>query len=174
MKLLFTSLLILVTITCFAQPIEFKGIIKVDSSKGTVTKDELFDRASQWVAMNYNSANNVTQYSDKSAGTLIVKAVFDYLQFGVLAEQTHYVNYTLKLSFKDNRVKYEVVDFYDKQMYGEVTMQVPVPSRVNTKGAKKYHQKHWSGMQLKCLEYGDMIVAQLKSSLEIPSQKNDW
>lgn len=41
----------------------------------TLKKDDIFSRINKWIALNYNSANNVIQMSDKQAGTIVVKGI---------------------------------------------------------------------------------------------------
>jgi hypothetical protein len=66
-----------------------------------LTKDEAFNRAMNWVAVNYVSANTVVQLKDKEAGVIVVKAVAPF----VVITSTRYVNYTMQIKVKDNKSK---------------------------------------------------------------------
>ena len=66
-KLLLIFGMIVFTFSMNAQVFEVEG----------KSKDEIHSIINQWVAENYNSANNVIQMNDKEAGTIIVKGVTD-------------------------------------------------------------------------------------------------
>ena len=65
-------------------------------------KTELFKRTNNWIARNYNSANDVIQLSDPEAGQIICRGIsggtFD-LGF------TRYVSYTMVIDIKDERMR---------------------------------------------------------------------
>jgi len=71
-----------------------------------LTKDQLFDLALEWVALNYTSAQDVIQYSNKEKGKIICKGVFSTNLFFKSGWLTH----TLTLDFKKGRVRYTFSD----------------------------------------------------------------
>jgi hypothetical protein len=111
MKLLLASLLVMSVTVGSAQDnvTRYSGVVQVDSSK---SKDILFSRAKQWIAENYNSAKTVVQNEDKEAGTITLKAGFPYMQVVPLAKFDAFMHYSMTLSFKDGRFKYDVSNFY--------------------------------------------------------------
>lgn len=74
-------------------------IIKVDS----LSKEQIHNKAKEWVVLNYTSANDVIQLDSKDK--LIVKGVLkvNYFQF------EHIYKHTLIISFKENRFKIELI-----------------------------------------------------------------
>ena len=54
-----------------------------------ITKDELYNKALSWVAINYNSANDVVQLKDKAEGRIICKGTGSF--FSMLYNR--YFNY---------------------------------------------------------------------------------
>ena len=55
-------------------PLKFEQVFNYDGK----TKDEIFSKTMLWVAEKYNSANDVVQLSDKDAGNIIVKAMYNH------------------------------------------------------------------------------------------------
>lgn len=80
----------------------YRGVVKVDS----VSAGDLFERASQWIAKAYRSANAVIQYSNKEEGKIIAKGTWmEYSMLGMILE------HTLTLEVKDGRLRYTFGDF---------------------------------------------------------------
>lgn len=75
-----------------------------------VSSDELFSRATAWVATAYKSANDVIQMSDRAGGKLIVKGLESHT-FGGLAPFTYYVRHSVTIEVKDGRYRYTISDF---------------------------------------------------------------
>ncbi|MDV7187923.1 DUF4468 domain-containing protein [Lutibacter sp. TH_r2] len=74
-------------------------IIKVDS----LSKEQIYKRSKEWIALNYKSANDVIQFD--TTDKIIVKGIFKipYLTY------EHTYNHSLIVSFKENRYKIEMV-----------------------------------------------------------------
>jgi hypothetical protein len=84
---------------------QFKSVqvIKVEN----LNKNQLFDKATEWIALTYNSAQDVIQYSNKESGKIICKGAFPtnlFLKSGS-------INHTLTLEFKDGRYKQTYSNF---------------------------------------------------------------
>jgi len=73
-KLLFT-LALLISIVGYAQDSTLTSSISYVNKAEGKTKSEIFSLLSKWVALNYNSANNVVQLNDIEGGNIIVKGV---------------------------------------------------------------------------------------------------
>jgi hypothetical protein len=72
-------------------------------------KSDAFVRVHEWIAKNFNSANDVIQMQDKEAGTVIVKAIYPYMQdFGAMTLPVN-VQYTLSVYVKDKKIKTEFI-----------------------------------------------------------------
>jgi hypothetical protein len=102
-KLLILSILLTNTFA-FSQTINndkngYYEIIEVDS----LSKEQIYNRSKEWIALNYKSANDVIQFDTKDQ--IIVKGVFKipYLTY----EYTY--NHSLIMYFKENRFKVEMI-----------------------------------------------------------------
>lgn len=89
-----------------------------------ISKDEIFERAIKWIALNFKSAKQVIDYQDKSAGSIIAKGVLP----DVNLEGRHVdVSFTLSIDVKEYKARYiftnvlalynnnELKDLRDKQ-----------------------------------------------------------
>lgn len=102
-KLLILSILLTNTFA-FSQTINndengYYEIIEVDS----LSKEQIYNRSKEWIALNYKSANDVIQFDTEDQ--IIVKGVFKmpYLTY----EYTY--NHSLIMYFKENRFKVEMI-----------------------------------------------------------------
>jgi len=102
-KLLILSILLTNTFA-FSQTINndkngYYEIIEVDS----LSKEQIYNRSKEWIALNYKSANDVIQFDTEDK--IIVKGVFKmpYLTY------EHTYNHSLIISFKENRFKVEMI-----------------------------------------------------------------
>jgi hypothetical protein len=145
----------------------FMGIVKVDS----VSKDELYNRASTWFAKSFNSAQNVLQKNDRVDGVLIGRALFLHYMKGLLGENIqpgNAINYTISVYTKDGRYKYEITDFiYDNSPYGS--------SEIRTTKPNFQTKKYWNNVKQHCLDEANLLISSLKEEMNKPvSSKNDW
>jgi hypothetical protein len=79
------------------------GIVPIDS----ISKDNLYSRSLEWITLNYKSAKDVIQLSNKEDGKIICKGTFPvslYLKEG-------WIEHTLTLDFKDNKFRYTYSSF---------------------------------------------------------------
>ena len=69
------------------------------------TKSEIFSKVSKWIALNYNSANDVVQLSDVEGGNIIVQAKTTTITYfkGVAAPSDW--DYSLSVSVREGRYK---------------------------------------------------------------------
>jgi len=79
------------------------AVVQIDST----SKDMLFTRAVEWVSLNYKSAKDVIQLSDKESGKLICKGSFPTSLF----MKEGWIEHTMILEFKDNRFRYTFTNF---------------------------------------------------------------
>ena len=117
---IFGFLLVLMTsLNCYAQEytLEEKTIIGVFDTEGK-TKAEIFSSINKWIALNYNSAQNVVQLNDKESGNIIVKGINEAVYKNVMKElypKNKYMqeyssvkfNHTVEINIKDN--KYRII-----------------------------------------------------------------
>jgi coenzyme F420-reducing hydrogenase gamma subunit len=64
-----------------------------------------FSIAENWIAKNYNSANNVIQQKDKDNGIIVVKGLTPFTISDGLVSENRNVNYTMEIRVKDNKSK---------------------------------------------------------------------
>ena len=76
----------------------YEDVVTIDGKNS----DELYVAIKKWIALNYNSANNVIQLDDKENHTLIVKGNFQTSLFGKKGWYSH----TINIVTRDNRFKY--------------------------------------------------------------------
>ena len=127
----------------------YRGIVKVDS----VGSSELFDRANEWIARSYRSANAVVQYSSKEDGKVVAKGNWPGL-FGA------YFEHILIIETKDGRLRYTYTDFVSVYNTG---MRSPLEK---TKGKK--------GMWKQFAENAQKSGASLVQSVLSASKSSDW
>jgi hypothetical protein len=108
-KLLFYLPVFIIFTTASAQePLSFSKVIETPNK----SKTELFIEVSDWFAVNYNSAQDVIQMSDKDAGIIIGKGAESYT-FGKTMYLCYdgFINYTVKVQLKEGRYKIEINNF---------------------------------------------------------------
>ncbi len=87
------------------KPLIFEQVIQVDG----VEKNILYDRIKKWIAISYVDANTVIKLDDKEIGELVVKGSIKYSRDKFInACATGYIDYTLQISVKDNKYKYQI------------------------------------------------------------------
>jgi hypothetical protein len=118
-------LLLLLPAVCYAQkdPIDtvqfnYTSVETVDSIPAKV----LQQRARVFVTENFKSAKDVIQLDDMEAGVIIVKGVIVPIVKTAFtgSMQAGYVNFMIKLQFKDGKYKYSFTDFIHEGNGGNV------------------------------------------------------
>ena len=99
------------------------------------TKNEIHVQANQWVAKNFKSANDVIQMNDKDAGKIIVKGGFEITTKFAGVMQNNIVYFLLDFSFKDNKYRYVMSDFYTIESSGK---QVNLTNEIPSSWPKKF------------------------------------
>lgn len=79
----------------------FSRVVEVEGA----SKDELFDRAMQFVALNYVNANEVVQYRDKDAGKIIIKGVVGVQHPETFVYEKVKFSYTEVIEVKDAKAR---------------------------------------------------------------------
>lgn len=92
----------------------YSNVITVDS----VSKDNLYIIARQWLVDNFKSSKAVIQVDDKEAGVIIGNYTFIVSkQESLFSSYSFIVSQTITLKFKDNRCKYEISNFSIKSPF---------------------------------------------------------
>lgn len=109
-NLIFIFCLLLNITVLYSQELRFEGVVTVDSTK---TKKELFNVAKVWLNETYKSGKAVIQMENEENGIILGKATIKYKPsfFVSSIPAEGYIDYTIKLSFKEGRYKYEFYNF---------------------------------------------------------------
>lgn len=111
--LILTVAMAIATLTVSAQSIELDATTgkyqtqSVEELSSELSKDELFDKAKQWIALNYKSADDVIQLADKENGKIICRGNFSTNLF----MKKGWIEHTMILDFKDGKMRYTFTDF---------------------------------------------------------------
>lgn len=101
---------------------EATQVVSMDS----ITANVLYERAMEWVALNYKSAKDVVRYANAEGRKIIVKGNFPIFMF--LKEG--WIQHTLTLEFKDGRYKYS---YNNMSYYSDGSGEVPLESSMISK-----------------------------------------
>lgn len=84
----------------------YQGVINVPGKDA----EELYATLREWVALTYNSANNVIQMDDPFSGKIITKGVYEYFYpqsaLGMVVQIVNHLNYSLVIDIKPERLRY--------------------------------------------------------------------
>jgi hypothetical protein len=71
----------------------------VDSASVRLTKNEIFNKANEWISTSYNSSKAITQLSNSETGRIILKPTIPVYSIG---SSIGHVNYTFIITCKDS------------------------------------------------------------------------
>ena len=164
-KILNLMAVILLSLPAYAEELSYSEVIEVEGK----TKTEIYNGLKQWVALNFRSANAVTQMDDPVNCILIVKGNFEY-EYGnfTMAAYTGWVSFTLKFQAKDGRFKVTMTDFVHENKKGnakDCSLGYITTAEKSGKGGlnKAGHDKAWKDIKKKCQNKFDGIVSSLRS-----------
>ena len=130
-------ILLMTSLNCVAQEytLEEKTITSVFEIEGKA-KAEIFSSINKWIALNYNSAQNVVQLNDKESGNIIVKGINEAVYKNVMKElypknkymqefSTVKFNHTVEINVKDNkfRIIYTLTDIITPESIGGYNLE---------------------------------------------------
>lgn len=165
----------------FALHIQAQDLLEVDTvfALPGISKETSFIKASEWIASKYNSANDAVQLSDKEAGIIICKGMFQHeygksMTYGNLWGNIYY---TLTIKFKDDRIKITVKDFKHETRLPGNMISVSLGA-VNTGdhpkwGKKKHVKEYWNDLKSTCTAYGYNIINGLYEFIT-NTDNDDW
>jgi hypothetical protein len=135
MKKLLTIMVLLSTFQCFAQSeeddpfmnpkpkagtgaddpayvdtikFEFTNVVPVDSG---IKQDELYSRAREWFAKNFNNSKYVLQMDDRTSGKLVGKGSIQVHDSYAINPDAGFVEFSINVYVKDGRYKYDLNNF---------------------------------------------------------------
>ena len=143
------------------EAVSYSKVVQVDSTD----KAKLFAMVHEWFASTYNSANDVIQMSDKEAGILVGKGAMTY-SYGKVSYVCYdgKVDYTIKVSVKDNRFKIELSNFIHSINPGngaQCNLGLITTAEVYTTSgmSKNYSNKAWVDIKEKINSYSNGVIS---------------
>lgn len=151
--------------------IHHEEIIKADS---TMSASQLYSKGIEWFATSYKNSKYVIQMQDKEAGIIVGKAGFTVSLpgKGLIPSTEEFVDYTIKLYFKDGRLKYQVSDFTPKSL-GTSLKDGKVIKWVSM--AKGHSIRYVENIQTACKKEGQVLGLMLKNYFDnLTKTKESW
>jgi len=125
------------------------------------TADELYDRAMTWVALRYNSANDVVQLRDKENHRIIVKG--NWQQAAYLGMATLFIHHTLQVETRDGRYRVS---------YGSFLVENAGSPGVLT--AFESNMAGGKGIRRKAGDRVRDMIADLHTAMQEQSTEDEW
>lgn len=142
--------------------LKFKQLYDID-----LKKDKIRKLANKWIAVNFKDANTVIKLDNED--NTILKGTFIVSERINDVSLVNLVDYTLDVSYKDNKYK---IEFYDLIMYPKTMKEIKKTVNANTETFEHYHklrsEKSIEENQInydKALKYRDSINSQITSYL---------
>jgi len=142
-ELLFLVFMLFFSVSYSQKPLCYSNVEKVENTSA----NELFTRASIWLAETYVNPKEVVQYSDKESHIIISKGAFLYQQSfpSYYIYSYGYVKYTMKFEFKEGKYKYTITDFIHDENSGK-GYSFGLITDANLCPNPKLWQKKWSNL----------------------------
>lgn len=134
----------------------YRRVVTVDSAKA----GQLYERAKQWMARDYQSADAVIQYDSKEEGKIIGRGYWG--TYAALGEQMEHI---LIIECRDGRVRYTFTDFV------KVTTDATLGKvRKNLESVKMFKKTEQESFAKEAARTGSELEKALKTQ---PSKKDD-
>jgi len=149
-----------------------QAIVKEVVEVPGATQAELFDRALAWINKFYPNPTGVIQSKNIETGEIVGKAQFRLQGKDKKGVETNdgFVGYTMTLSFKDGKFKYEITRIHWKQTsYWDI-------SKWMDKKAAEYDDVRYQSYLEQANKYFDNLKLELKKAVKTPpvKKKDDW
>lgn len=146
-------------IDSISKKVTYQEVVKVDGA----SKNELYARAREWFAKTFKSADDVLQMEDMANGKLIGKG----------CNYQSKVFYTVSVSVKDGRYRYEITDFYTRIPASQYSrgFDLTIEADLNSKYSKNKKGEYRLGTinHITHTKYaGENIVYSLKKAMLSP------
>lgn len=156
--------------------VSYTEIVYADS---TLKKKDLFKKAIEWVALNYNSANDVIQLKDEESGKIIVKGnmVVVINPMGFVFERR--LKHTITIDTRDGRCRINITDFrgeFKVSSQYETTLEQEIEC-VNVRWKKKpMFQKFGLELLTNCDKEIHRVLDSFSNYIQKPTdkKKDDW
>lgn len=160
------------------EELSHEQVIYTDS----IGKDALFLRVQEWIATTYKSSNTVVQMADKDAGVFILKAKMDYTYPNLFyACYSGFIDYTLRVYLKDNRIKVVLSGFNHSVLLGNspsCALGFITKSKNYTDHgmSKTQHNKVWQDIKDRIKSYSKETIISIGNAIrtEAEATDDDW
>jgi hypothetical protein len=148
------------------EPLTIEDVVEIDSVS---SKEILYNRGHNWIVSIFKNPQKVIQLNDKNEGQIICKGNFEYNQkkfiWGASETTKGYINFTIKLFFKDGRYKYIFTDFIHEPLkggnsFGVITTEEEYPGKMSL-SSKKWRKWIWNDIK----EQIDLNIKVVEKSL---------
>jgi len=139
--------------------VTYEGVVEVPGA----SKDQLYDRALEWMAKTYQSANDVVQIKDKEQGKLLAKGGILLFNDKVPAG---YVVHTQTIYVKDGRYKYLLTGFKHQYLSNAVGRDASMGPLEQTEPPKGFRKKAWTDMLASTNEKVKVMIAELQQAMQ--------
>jgi len=153
---------------------EYSEVVTTDS----VTKDDLFVSALEWMNKTYNSGKSVIQTTDKEGGMIIGKAITKGLTFkNVINVEAGHFSYTIAIYCKDGRYKYVLDNItYVKGEMGVSSggdLAEEYPHNWSNPNNKQMNRE-WNKFQVQTNAEIRFLIDDLKKHMDASMKKDEW
>jgi hypothetical protein len=156
---------------------EYSEVIIIDS----ISKNDLYLSALDWMSKTYKSGKNVIQITDKEGGMIIGKAATQTLIYNNMGAKKDggYFSYTISIYFKDYKYKYVI----DNITYVKGEMALKPGADLAEKfphnwtgliGNNKQTRREWKSFQNQADSEFKAIIEDFKKHIRNTKQKNGW
>lgn len=153
------------TLIVSGNPYHFESVIKTDSAGKSI----LYSKGIEWFANTFRNSKVVIQAQDPTACFIIGKG--DEISNPESNGVNYHVTYTLKLEFKDNRIKYTLYDFESPE-YGE--MKDGKITQYQIFFGHGTMDKIYSKLQNKSISINDLISSSLTRTFTQKLSNSNW
>lgn len=167
----FLLILIMMPVLCFSQnKIAYSEVVQTDS----VSKQTLYGRGLTFFANNFKNANNVIQLKDESECHIIGKSNIEYQ--GVDQFYSGHINFTVELTFKDGRFKYDIKDFYhqgERITVGDITDSAEAQFKAFG-SSKAFRNREWNNLKTVVQTLSENLIKQMNETIANPAKQDNW
>lgn len=180
MNLRFLIMVLVLNFNLNAQnELEYSEVVEVNE----VSKDILYSKGLIWFAETFKDSRAVIEVKDREAGIIIGNGFFKYSALKGLKyrDVQGYIEFTIKVMFKDGRSKIELKSFthrpnYEPYSLGIISDSEDYPySKVNKGINDKWHQTLWEDLKSKVpLQANSLLENFTKFIIKNANQTDDW
>ncbi|MCG3164769.1 MAG: hypothetical protein POELPBGB_00528 [Bacteroidia bacterium] len=142
---------------------KYQEVVQLDTS---ITKEEIFNKAKNFLLKRYISTSELLQLADIDKGEIIIKVSDLYPEIGRAWIQDNKVEYTVTIEVKEGKYRYTFDDFIHRYLIGKyTTLEVrPLEKTFNV-----YEKQMWKATH----ETVSKTIIELKEAIERKSKPDD-